>query len=118
MARAPRSRPACGGLEHPRVWPRAVPTHRPVRPAAVARGGSSPAVARRTARLSAGPATAGTRAQAEWTISAARGPAERAAAGGPGGAALVDQLSGYAMIVAAVVMLLATLYWTARPSGL
>jgi hypothetical protein len=27
-------------------------------------------------------------------------------------------VSGYAMIVAAVVMLLATLYWTARPTGL
>jgi len=43
------------------------------------------------------------------------GQAERTA---PGGAALVDQVSGYAMIVAAVVMLLATLYWTARPLGL
>jgi hypothetical protein len=71
------------------------------------RGGSPPAIARRTARLSAGSATADV-----------RGPAERAAAGAPGGAALVDQVSGYAMIVAAAVMLLATLYWTARPSGL
>jgi hypothetical protein len=34
------------------------------------------------------------------------------------GAALVDRVSGYAMIVAAVITLLATLYWTARPTGL
>jgi hypothetical protein len=107
MARAPRSRPACGGSELPRIWPRAVPARRPVGPAAGLSGGSPPAVARRSARPTAASATVGA-----W------GPEERAAGGAPAGAALVDQVSGYAMIVAAVVMLLATLYWTARPSGL
>jgi hypothetical protein len=110
LARAPRGRLACAGAGQPRAWSRVVPAHRPVGPAATPRGWAASAgegSARRTALAIAEPATV-----------RPRRAGQPRPVGSPASSTLVDQVSGYVMIVAAVVTLLATLYWTARPTGL